>query len=439
MPGGSVNITCVAVGSPMPYVKWKLNFEELTPEDEMPVGRNVLELNGVRESANYTCVALSSMGMIEAVAQVIVKSLPRAPGTPIITETTPTSVTITWDSGNPDPVSYYIIQYRARSPDSKFETVDYINTTCYSIGGLYPNTEYEIRVSAVNTIGQGPPSNKVEARTGEQAPASPPRNIQARIISQNTVMVRWDKPEEPNGMIKGYRVYYTMDPSQPMSNWQIHNVQDSTITTIHSLVPSETYTIRVLAFTSVGDGPFSDPVHVKVRPGVPGQPGKFSVGKVTNTSVELTWDPAYSKEPVKVYELIYKSPDLGVQEKRNFEPRMAYVVEGLRANTEYTFSLAAVSNKGIGAFTNEISQRTAQASMCERDRIIQCVKPVLTENQWMLEVEHVCPVLSVCVTHRGSLWYPDSALERLEAAGAERPTSVFLPQPSLSERKREHN
>lgn len=53
------------------------------------------------------------------------------------------------------------------------------------------------------------------------------------------------------------------------------------------------------------------------------------------------------------------------QEKRNFEPRTSYVVEGLRANTEYTFSLAAVSNKGIGAFTNEINQRTAQASMCE--------------------------------------------------------------------------
>lgn len=73
MPGGSVNITCVAVGSPMPYVKWMLNSEDLTPEDEMPVGRNVLELNGVRESANYTCVAMSSLGIIEAVAQIIVK------------------------------------------------------------------------------------------------------------------------------------------------------------------------------------------------------------------------------------------------------------------------------------------------------------------------------------------------------------------------------
>uniref|UniRef100_A0A8C2GG64 protein-tyrosine-phosphatase n=1 Tax=Cyprinus carpio TaxID=7962 RepID=A0A8C2GG64_CYPCA len=392
MPGGSVNITCVAVGSPMPYVKWMLNSEDLTPEDEMPVGRNVLELNGVRESANYTCVAMSSLGIIESVAQVIVKSLPRAPGTPIVTETTPTSITITWDSGNPDPVSHYIIQYRAKSPDSKYETVDSITTTRYSIGGLYPNTEYEIRVSAVNTIGQGPPSNRVEARTGEQAPASPPRNIQARILSQNAVMVRWDEPEEPNGLIKGYRVYYTMDPSQPMSNWQIHNVQDSMITTIHSLVPSETYTIRVLAFTSVGDGPFSDPVHVKVRPGVPGQPGKFQVGKVTDTSIELTWEPAYSKEPVKAYELIYKAPDLGIQEKRNFEPRTSYVVEGLRANTDYTFSLAAVSNKGIGAFTNEINQRTAQSPRFPR--MISAALPLAPP-----------PSLSWALTAEGPLGY----------------------------------
>ena len=131
------------------------------------------------------------------------KALPKPPGTPIVTETTATSVTITWDSGNPDPVSYYIIQYRAKAPDSKYETVDGITTTRYSIGGLYPNTDYEIRVSAFNSIGQGLPSLRVEARTGEQAPASPPRNVQARIISSNAVMVRWEEPEEPNGQVRG--------------------------------------------------------------------------------------------------------------------------------------------------------------------------------------------------------------------------------------------
>lgn len=68
-----MNITCVAVGSPMPYVKWMLGSEDLTPEDDMPIGRNVLELTDVRQSANYTCVAMSTLGVIEAVAQITVK------------------------------------------------------------------------------------------------------------------------------------------------------------------------------------------------------------------------------------------------------------------------------------------------------------------------------------------------------------------------------
>lgn len=57
----------------MPYVKWMTGEVELTKEDEMPIGRNVLELTNIRKSANYTCVAMSSLGMIEATAQVTVK------------------------------------------------------------------------------------------------------------------------------------------------------------------------------------------------------------------------------------------------------------------------------------------------------------------------------------------------------------------------------
>uniref|UniRef100_A0A4W5QNX0 protein-tyrosine-phosphatase n=1 Tax=Hucho hucho TaxID=62062 RepID=A0A4W5QNX0_9TELE len=353
MPGGSVNITCVAVGSPMPYVKWMLNSEDLTPEDEMPVGRNVLELNSVRESANYTCVAMSSLGIIEAVAQITVKSLPKPPGIPMVTETTATSVTITWDSGNPDPVSYYIIQYRAKSPDSKFETMDGITTTRYSIGGLYPNTEYEIRVSAFNTIGQGPPSEPVETRTGEQAPASPPRNIQARIISQNTMMVRWDEPEEPNGQIKGYRVYYTMDPSQLMSLWQIHNVQDSIITTIQSLVASETYTIRVLAFTSVGDGPFSDPIHVKV----------LESSNVTCCSVELAWSPPVLAErngDITEYTLAYQETGVGGTPRELSLPAIqsSYVLNSLKPNSAYDVKIRAHTSVGPGPYSPPIQYRT---------------------------------------------------------------------------------
>lgn len=57
----------------MPYVKWMVGAVELTKEDEMPMGRNVLELVNITQSANYTCEALSSLGVISATAQITVK------------------------------------------------------------------------------------------------------------------------------------------------------------------------------------------------------------------------------------------------------------------------------------------------------------------------------------------------------------------------------
>jgi len=73
LPGGSVNLTCVAVGSPMPTIRWRLGAVELTPELEAPLGGNVLTLTDVRQTAIYTCVASSDLGSIEHQAEVQVK------------------------------------------------------------------------------------------------------------------------------------------------------------------------------------------------------------------------------------------------------------------------------------------------------------------------------------------------------------------------------
>lgn len=74
MLGQDLNLTCVAVGSPMPFVKWRRDpAQDLTPEDKIPIGRNILELTNIKESANYTCVAASALGVIEAVTMVKVQ------------------------------------------------------------------------------------------------------------------------------------------------------------------------------------------------------------------------------------------------------------------------------------------------------------------------------------------------------------------------------
>ncbi|XP_064349731.1 receptor-type tyrosine-protein phosphatase F isoform X12 [Camelus dromedarius] len=390
MPGGSVNLTCVAVGAPMPYVKWMMGAEELTKEDEMPVGRNVLELNNVVRSANYTCVAISSLGMIEATAQVTVKALPKPPIDLVVTETTATSVTLTWDSGNSEPVSYYGIQYRPAGMEGPFQEVDGVATTRYSIGGLSPFSEYAFRVLAVNSIGRGPPSEAVRARTGEQAPSSPPRRVQARMLSASTMLVQWEPPEEPNGLVRGYRVYYTPDSRRPLSAWHKHNTDAGLLTTVGSLLPGITYSLRVLAFTAVGDGPPSPTIQVKTQQGVPAQPADFQAETDSDTRIQLSWLLPPQERIIK-YELVYwAAEDEGQQQKVTFDPTSSYTLEDLKPDTLYRFQLAARSEMGVGVFTPTIEARTAQSMPSGPPRKVE-VEPL---NSTAVRVSWKLPVPS---------------------------------------------
>ncbi|XP_053100725.1 receptor-type tyrosine-protein phosphatase F isoform X15 [Hemicordylus capensis] len=387
MPGGSVNLTCVAVGSPMPYVKWIVGEVELTKEDDMPLGRNVLELINITKSANYTCEAMSSLGVIHATAQITVKALPKPPMEPLVTETTATSVTLTWDSGNADPISYYVIQYKPKSWEGTFQEVDGVATTRYSIGGLSPFSEYEFRIIAVNNIGRSLPSELVEARTGEQAPSSPPLKVQARMLSASTMLVQWEQPEEPNGLIRGYRVYYTTDPHQQLNMWQKHNTDDSHLTTVSSLIPVTTYSIRVLAFTSVGDGPPSDVIQVKTQQGVPSQPADFQAEAESDTRIMLTWLPA-TQERITKYELFYWEGKDGVQHKVEFDQVSSYAVEGLKPDTLYHFQLGARSELGLGVQTPVLEARTAQSMPSAPPRKVE-VEPV---NSTTIRVSWKSPI-----------------------------------------------
>uniref|UniRef100_A0A8W8P318 protein-tyrosine-phosphatase n=1 Tax=Magallana gigas TaxID=29159 RepID=A0A8W8P318_MAGGI len=169
-PNGGVNLTCVAIGSPMPYVLWRDGANQL---GEPVIGKNVLQLKNVTESKNYTCVASSDLGNIEHVGEVIV----RAPGTP-------------------------------------------------------------------------------------------PRYVIAKALNPRTVEVSWLPPEKPNGVIQGYRVFYTLQPDLPIILWHNQEVQSNTNSTIiTNLSPNDTYTICVLAYSAKGEGPVSQLITVITNEG----------------------------------------------------------------------------------------------------------------------------------------------------------------------------
>nr|XP_012139448.1 PREDICTED: tyrosine-protein phosphatase Lar isoform X6 [Megachile rotundata] len=368
--GASLSLNCVAVGSPMPFVKWRKDpATDLTPDDKLPVGKNVLVLSDIQESANYTCTAASNLGVIEATSVVKVQSLPSAPENVQVSDITATSVKLTWSYKGADELQYYVIQHKPKHVEQAYAEISGITTMYYHVRSLSPYTEYEFYVIAVNAIGRGPPSAPVTVTTGETTestnggakPGTAPRKVQARPLSSSTMVIQWDEPETPNGQVTGYKVYYTIDPSQQMASWQYQMVDNSQLTTISDLTPHTIYTIRVQALTSVGPGPLSLPVQIKTQQGVPSQPEMLTAVDIGETKVTLQWSkPAHSAENILNYELYWN--DTYAQEKhhRKIPVTENYTLTNLYPNTLYYVWLAAKNQRGEGATTIPYPVRTKQ-------------------------------------------------------------------------------
>ncbi|XP_016136249.1 receptor-type tyrosine-protein phosphatase delta-like [Sinocyclocheilus grahami] len=413
----TATMLCAASGTPDPEITW---FKDFLPIDTHTHGRikqlrsesfggtpirGALQIDQSEETdqGKYECVATNSEGTrysapanlyvrelrdvrripprfsVPPMWSAVVRSLPNPPGAPVVMERSATSITLMWDSGNPLPVSYYIIQYRPASSTDPFKEIDAIATTRYSVGGLSPYSHYHFRVMAVNSIGRSSPSQTVEARTAEQAPSSPPRRVRGRMLSGSTAMMQWEEPEEANGQVVGYRVYYTSDSSLPVSQWEKEMVRGANFLNIQDLTPNKTYYIRVLAFTAVGDGPLSSDLHIIAKTGVPSQPTELKAEVKSETSILLSWiPPAHSgTDAITGYELIYRLGDQPEQ-KISFDPSSSYLLKNLKPFSTYIFQLAARSKHGLGAFTSEITVQTPQTQSIPPPQEVTCVSPSST-------------------------------------------------------------
>lgn len=173
LPGTNLSLVCVAYGLPMPYVSWRKQMQSFTNERTSPsIGRDVLQLINIQESANYTCVAHSQLGSVDTSTSVIVLAVPPPPTNIKITEVPSSSAyvasyTISWSyDTDGDEVVSFIIRYKPRDLD-EFSEISGIRTYFYTVGSLQPYTVYEFYVLAVNSFGPGRPSSPAFVTTGE--------------------------------------------------------------------------------------------------------------------------------------------------------------------------------------------------------------------------------------------------------------------------------
>ena len=143
--------------------------------------------------------------------------------------------------------------------------------------------EYNISLRAYTSAGGGPFSEAVANRTFEDGkafilysllilivslliispsePATPPQNVQAATVSSTEITVNWEEVPmiDQNGIIINYEVQF--EPLQFTGELETETIITTNLTaSITGLEEYVQYNISVRAYTSVGPGPYSDPV-----------------------------------------------------------------------------------------------------------------------------------------------------------------------------------
>ncbi|XP_068713129.1 fibronectin type III domain-containing protein-like [Montipora foliosa] len=98
-------------------------------------------------------------------------------------------------------------------------------TQSYTVTGLKPYTRYIIAVTAYNSGGDGPESEEVKAETSEAEPG-PPSNVKIYAFAKY-ILVRWEPPLEPNGIITKYRIGSNTFTESQHNDVEITNMQET--------------------------------------------------------------------------------------------------------------------------------------------------------------------------------------------------------------------
>ena len=294
---------------------------------------------------------------------------PAAPATPVVTEATRSSLTVTWtapeNAGRP-AVTGYDAQYRAEG-DSRFTEVALEGTgTAAVLTGLVAGTAYEVQVRASNDEGTGPWSGSGSGRTRTNGnpvfdlpdPSSPVE----RRIAENTAA------GEPVGAPlaatddDGDALTYALSGADPDAFAIDENSGQLRTRAALDYETRARYEITVTADDGRG-GSASLPVAVVVTDvdEPPAAPGTPVVTEATRSSLTVTWTaPENAGRPaVTGYDAQYRAEgDSRFTEVALEGTGTAAVLTGLVADTAYEVQVRASNDEGTGPWSGSGSGRT---------------------------------------------------------------------------------
>uniref|UniRef100_A0AAY5KMC9 Protein-tyrosine-phosphatase n=1 Tax=Esox lucius TaxID=8010 RepID=A0AAY5KMC9_ESOLU len=198
------------------------------------------------------------------------------------------SVWLTWEpSLEPNGV---VTHYGFRILEINANTLSYQNSTGPWTEGLLtgfrPYSSYEISVCSYTRVGHGDQYSTPVSFTTNESVSEVVGNLSCSGLSWDSVLLQWEPPANPNGLIMYYQVQ--VDSQSYTQQADVHQY------TVSGLAPDSQYTLTVMAVNSAGPGDQVNCTAYTHAESVPGVPRFLSVSEATPTSVTLHWAPPLS-------------------------------------------------------------------------------------------------------------------------------------------------
>ena len=347
---GETDWTNVNVGTDLSY-----KIRGLEPNTEYD-----LRLKAIGDDVNYKS-AYSEVVRAATISTLITLATPVLS----VADATKTTLTVSWDAvPNADR---YSVSYKLPS-ETNWTNANAGTNLSYTIRGLEPNTDYDVRVKA---IGDGVDYKSVysailPAKTGTAIITLEKPVVSVEGRTGTTITVGWSFV--PNAE----RYSFSYKPADE-TTWKNVNVGTNTSYTVTGLDLNSEYDVRVKA---IGDGVdyksvYSAVVRAETDATItPLAAPVVSVSGRTGTTITLKWvADGYAER----YSLAYKPANETTWTNVNVGTNTGYTIAGLAKNTEYDVRVAAIGDGAIyESADSEILRAATNAT------ITPLAKPVVT-------------------------------------------------------------
>lgn len=269
----------------------------------------------------------------------------------------PRSAIMSWDAIDPSTINgefkgYKIQTWTDKSGEEKFrEIIMKSDSTLAHVQAFKPFAKNYARVLAFNGAYDGPPSKVIAIETPEGKPG-PVDQLECFPMGSSALLLAWKRPEEINGILSGYRIYYQKVEGTKLGPLlerkpRIMNVRADKAK-LAGLKAHSKYRVTIRATTKVGEGmPYYTECDTNIGGDVPPDLPKFKY-RVMNpeqgqSRIKVTWQPNIEGNPGSHFYVQYKKQHepqfISTKEELNED---SIVIRGLDPDYVYDFRVVAV-------------------------------------------------------------------------------------------------